>query len=99
MYMFQKLTNSKVLSQLDFNSGYYQIQLSEDSIPLTGFTICNQHYELVNMPFGLANAPRIFHQIMLTIPGDLMFVKAFIDDVFIHSENAQLHTQRLESVL
>ncbi|KAG0416982.1 Retrovirus-related Pol polyprotein from transposon 17.6, partial [Dictyocoela roeselum] len=56
MDMIQQLTNSKVFSQLDFNSGYYQIPLSEDSIPLTGFTMYNQHYEFVRMPFGLANA-------------------------------------------
>ncbi|KAG0442389.1 Transposon Ty3-G Gag-Pol polyprotein [Dictyocoela muelleri] len=51
------------------------------------------------MPFGLANAPRTFQQIMLTILGHLIFVKVLLDDVLIHSENAQLHAQHLQSVL
>ena len=49
---------------LDLKSGYWQVELDEESIPLTAFTVGPLgFYEGVRMPFGLTNAPAIFQHI------------------------------------
>ncbi|KAG0418505.1 Retrovirus-related Pol polyprotein from transposon gypsy [Dictyocoela roeselum] len=51
------------------------------------------------MPFGLSNAPRTFQRAMNNLLGHLEFVKIFIDDVLIHSENSETHGSHLKQVL
>ncbi|KAG0442520.1 Retrovirus-related Pol polyprotein from transposon [Dictyocoela muelleri] len=99
MDMLQQLGGSTIFTQLDLNSGYYQIPLSEKTIPLTGFSMCNRHYVFLRMPFGLVNAPRTFQQAMLSILGHLDFVKVFLDDILIHSTNTKTHYDHLKTVL
>ncbi|KAG0442604.1 Retrovirus-related Pol polyprotein from transposon 17.6 [Dictyocoela muelleri] len=70
-----------------------------NSIPYTAFSINNKRFEFLRMPFRLANAPRIFQKAMDRILGDLSYVKVYIDDILIHSENEDLHHEHLENVL
>lgn len=46
-----------VFSNVDLNRGYYQVQISEESIKYTAFTLPVGHFEFYKMPFGLINAP------------------------------------------
>ncbi|KAG0435457.1 Transposon Tf2-9 polyprotein [Dictyocoela muelleri] len=43
------------------------------------------------MPFGLTNAPRSFQRTMLSILGDLRYVKVYIDDVLVHTKKDENH--------
>ncbi|KAG0420461.1 Retrovirus-related Pol polyprotein from transposon, partial [Dictyocoela roeselum] len=99
MDLIMHIGDSKIFTQLDLNSGYYQIPMAEESIQYTGFSICNQHYEFLRMPFGLVNAPRTFQQTMLSILGHLNFVKVFLDDVLIHSADIETHLIHLKDVI
>lgn len=56
------INGSKVFSQIDLNSGYYQIPLEAKSIKYTAFSIGDNHYEFLRMPFGLTNAPMTFEK-------------------------------------
>lgn len=96
-YLYQ-LSGSKVFSQIDLNMGYYQIAMHEDDIEKTGFTICNQQYEFLKMPFGLSNAPRTFQRAMYTLFEDCDFIKVYLDDILIHSANIEEHVNHLKCV-
>lgn len=50
------------------------------------------------MGFGLKNAPKCFQRIMVSILGDLPFVKIFLDDVLIFSADIQVHSKHLTAV-
>ena len=55
------LNEAQIFTSLDLKSGYWQIELSEEGIPLTAFTLGPLvFYESVHMPFGLTNAPATF---------------------------------------
>lgn len=84
-----QLEGAKIFSTIDFNSGYYQILMAEDSIPYTAFSICNEQYEFLRMPFGLTNAPKTFQKAMNRIFGHLPYIKIYLDDLLIHSTNYQ----------
>ena len=50
-----------IFTSLDLKSGYWQVELNEDSVPYMAFTIGPLgFYECLLMPFGLTNAPLTF---------------------------------------
>lgn len=93
------LLNAKCFSQIDLNSGYYQIPLHADDYQYTSFVLPFGQYEFKRLPFGLANAPRIFQRIMNKIFEDLNFVKIFLDDILIYSNSIEEHSLHLETIL
>ena len=66
------LDGATIFTSLDLQSGYWQVELTEASQPLTAFTVGPLgFYECVWMPFGLTNAPAIFQCLMESCPGDM----------------------------
>ena len=80
--------NSLQVSQgfllLDLKSGYWQVEMDEDSKPLTTFTVGPLGFsECDRIPFGSTNAPAIFQWLMETCLRDLNFnwCIIYLDDI------------------
>ena len=59
------LNGACIFSSLDLKSGYWQVELEDNSIPLMAFTVGPLgFYECVRMPFGLTNALATFQRLM-----------------------------------
>ena len=66
------LLGSQWFSSLDLKSGYWQVEIDEESKPLTAFTVgLLGFYECKRMPFRLTNAPETFQRSIETCLGDL----------------------------
>ena len=95
------LCGAVIFTSLDLKSGYWQVELDEDSIPYTAFTVGPLgFYECLRMPFGLTNAPATFQRLMENCLGDLHlnWCIIYLDDIIIYSRTPAEHVERLEAV-
>ena len=57
-----QLSNAKIFSKLDANSGFWQIELSKQSALLTTFITPFGRYCFNRLPFGISSAPELFQK-------------------------------------
>lgn len=96
-----QLQNAKYFTSMDLKSGFWQIELDDDSRSKTAFTTHAGLYNFTVMPFGLTNAPATFQRLMDLVLGGLKWSCAlvYLDDIIIYSSTFASHLQHLESVL
>ena len=95
------LDGACLFTSLDLKSGYWQVELDEESIPLTAFTVGPLgFYDCVRMPFGLTNAPATFQRLMQTCLGELHlnWCIIYLDDIIIFSKTPEEHLCRLKGM-
>ncbi|MEG0362118.1 MAG: reverse transcriptase domain-containing protein [Longicatena sp.] len=95
----RSIPESQVFSQIDLMMGYHQIMLEEESIKYVSFSTSFGQFEYLRVPFGLANAPRVFQRTIYKILGHLRFVRIFLDDILIFSNDINEHLNHMEEVL
>jgi hypothetical protein len=80
-------------------SGFWQMQLDEDSQPSTAFTIPGkEQYHWVTSPMGLLGCPASFQRLMETVLRNINNVLVYIDDILLHTSTHEEHLQVLEKV-
>nr|GFA87057.1 putative reverse transcriptase domain-containing protein [Tanacetum cinerariifolium] len=92
---------SSVYSKIDLRSGYHQLRIREEDIPITAFRTWYGHYEFQVMPFRLTNAPAVFMDLMNHVCKPYLdkFMIVFIDDILIYSKNKEEHGEHLKTIL
>ena len=96
--IFSKLNGATYFTTLDFWAGYHHIPLDKPSIPKTDFNSIFRKYEYVKFPFGLAQAPAYFQELMTGILKDFNFTIAYQDDIIIFSKTPQQHLSHIRMV-
>ena len=89
--IFSQLNGTKYFSTLDLRAGYHHIPLDEESIPKTTITSPFWKFEYVKVPFGLAQVPAYFQELMTRILKDFNFTIAYLDDIIIFSKTVEEH--------
>ena len=93
-------TKNTLFSTIDIKSAFWQIELDEESRPMTAFSTPSGHYQFRRMPFGLSNSPltfmRLINQALHGLIGNTASV--FLDDILIVSETEEEHFHKLNQV-
>lgn len=99
--ILDNLGRCQYFSTLDLAQGFHQIELDENSVEKTAFTVDNRHLMFKRMPFGLRNAPATFQRVMDHVlrPFLYKFCFVYMDDVIIYSKSIEEHAQHLSSIL
>ncbi|GJY14659.1 putative reverse transcriptase domain-containing protein [Tanacetum coccineum] len=99
--LFDQLQGSSVYSKIDLRSGYHQLRIKEEDIPITAFRTRYGHFEFQVMPFGLTNAPAVFMDLMNRVCKPYLdkFVIMFIDDILVYSKEEEEHGKHLKIIL
>ena len=97
--MYANLCGAKIFTTLDLHSGYYHITLDNESKAKTAFVTPFGKYEFNAVPFGLAQAPAYFQQLISIVLQDCSdFAMAYLDDIIIFSQNEQEHLKHIEII-
>ena len=96
-----RVRGAKIFTKLDLKSGYNLIQIKEGDEWKTAFRMHYGLFEYRVMPFGLANTPATFQNMMNEIFRDMidLGVVIYLDDILIYSENEQDHVALVKRVL
>ncbi|GJR85086.1 putative reverse transcriptase domain-containing protein [Tanacetum coccineum] len=100
-WIIQDLQGSSVYFKIDLRSGYHQLHIKEEDIPITAFRTRYGHFEFQVMPFGLTNAPAVFMDLMNRVckPYLYKFVIVFIDDILVYDKDEEEHGKHLKIIL
>ena len=97
--LLSELNGAKVFSKIDLKSAYHQVDLHEDSRPLTTFITHDGLYRYKRVCFGLASAPSCFQKMMSMLLGDIHGVQCFLDDIIVYGKDKAEHDKTLHAVL
>ncbi|GKC48343.1 putative reverse transcriptase domain-containing protein [Tanacetum coccineum] len=90
-----------VYFKIDLRSGYHQLRIKEEDIPITAFRTRHGHFEFQVMPFGFINAPALFMDLINRVCKPYLdkFVIVFIDDIMVYSKDEEEHGKHLKIIL
>ena len=97
--LLSQISESKIFSKLDCNSGFWQEKLDEQSRLLTTFITPVGRFCFNRMPFGIKTAPEHYQEKMNEILEGVDGQVCIIDDILIHGKTQKEHDTSLRAVL
>ncbi|GJY02496.1 putative reverse transcriptase domain-containing protein [Tanacetum coccineum] len=85
--LFDQLQGFSVYSKINLRSGYHQLRIREEDIPITAFQTQYGHYEFHVMMFGFTNASALFMDLMNQ---SVQFLGHVIDSEGVHVDPAKI---------
>lgn len=98
--IYDLLGGAVYFSCLDLSQGYYQMELDDNSKPLTAFSTENGHFQLTRLPMGLKTSPSAFSRMMSIAMSGLTSSRCFVylDDIIVFGKNLREHNRNLMEV-
>ena len=96
--IYAKLEGSTIYSTFDMRSGYYHLELNEESQPKSAFVVGGPKggkWEFKRCPFGLTQAPAYFQMLVNKVLEGLEFTFGYLDDILVFSKNMEEHLQHV----
>lgn len=94
-----KLKGAHYFSKLDARSGFWMVQLDDDSADLCTFGTPFGRFQYLRLPYGINSASEIFHARIRQLLEDLEGVDSFVDDVIVWGCTKDEHDSRLTGLL
>ena len=98
--LLDTLGPARFFSSFGMMSGFRQIMIGENSVPLTAFCTASGLYEFLVMPMGTSGSPGHFQRVMQQVTAYLAhFVTIYIDGVLIRGNDESSMVDYIERVL
>ena len=97
--VLHELSHSKHFSKLDLRKGYHQIELSEDSKPITTFITHKGLFRYKRLMFGISSAPESYQHIIQQVLLGCEGAANISDNIIVHGKTKDEHDRRLEQVV
>ena len=94
-----KIGGKKVFTVIDQKDSYWQVELDEESAPLTTFSTPFGRYMFLRMPFGITSAAEVLQKKTYQVFGGIKDTHVIADDMLIASDNDQEHDETIRTVL
>lgn len=92
-----KLDGAQVFRVLDCSTGYWQVQLDDDSSKLCTYNTPFGRYRFLRMPYGISSASDVFQQKIKAPYEGIDGVEGYIDEMIVYGRNKK-HNERLFKV-
>lgn len=94
------LSFAQVYSVLDLKSGYYQINIAQESMHKTAFSVNYAKYCFAKMPMGLVDSQATFQRLLnkILFPYIGQFLYVYVDDLIVFSQSFSDHVTHLSLV-
>lgn len=93
------MSKSKIFTKADLSSGFWHVQLDEESSLLTTFQTCFGRYRWLRLPFGTSVSSEIFQRKLTEAFNGLPGVVCVTDDVIIHGDTMESHDAHYKTFL
>jgi hypothetical protein len=92
------LSGQKLFSTIDLASGYWQIEIDDESKEKTAFIVDSNLYEWNRLDFVLTNAPETFQRLMNDILRRVLgkTCLVYLDDIKVFSKTVEEHFRNLK---
>ncbi|MCU1441842.1 MAG: hypothetical protein JWP85_2839, partial [Rhodoglobus sp.] len=96
-----RIIGATIFSKIDLKEGYNLVRIKRGDEWKTAFRSRYGHYEYLVMPFGLANAPATFQNMMNDVLREFLDqgVVVYLDDVLMYSKTREEHRELVGKVL
>ena len=94
-----RIPNAKIFSKPDASSGFWQLQLDDQSSKLCTFNTPFGRYRYLRLPFGVKCASELYQSVMSQMIEDIEGTEVIMDDILIWGRTMAEHDQRLKRVL
>ena len=94
--IFSKLNGATYFTT--FKSRLQSYTARKSSIPKTAFNSPLRKYEYIKVPFGLAQTPAYFQELMTGLLKDFNFTIVYLDDIIIFSNTLEEHLTHIRKV-
>ena len=94
-----QLSGATVFSNLDANSGFWQIGLSPESATLTTFITPFGRFCFNRLPFGISSAPEHFQKRISQVLEETDGALCQMDDILVFGKTTEEHDKHLEATL
>ena len=81
--MIADMPQTKVISNIDAKSSFWQLKLTEESSKLCTFNTPFGRYRFKKLPFGMVSAPEVFQKAVSEMIEDIEGAVSIIDDILI----------------
>jgi len=97
--LVREAAQAKVMSVLDIKQAFHACRLSPRASDILTFKFGGDFYKYLTAPFGLKDMPQHFSRFMDKLFGHLSFVRFYIDDILILSDDIEEHSRHVKEVL